>query len=228
MTDIRISNLRQHHQPRRRFGSSTPVLQGLSSALLERIRDPEVELVIWQRRLLPGLGHWLDLLPIEELPDARVLVRQSSAVQAVTEMLDLARTPDGDARSTLRDDIVLLTRIFATLTGTDLIDIQLERIDDDACWKFHRDRVPARLLTTYRGPATEWVWPEESAAALAHQKTFAGSVQRLSGFAVGMFKGSCAEPASGIVHRSPPVDGATRLLLCLNLPSAMSPDLWSQ
>ncbi|GAB5471891.1 MAG: hypothetical protein Kilf2KO_49210 [Rhodospirillales bacterium] len=127
--------------------------------------------------------------------------------------------PAGPMRDLLVEDIAALADAFARITRSDLIDLRLEGIAHDACWKFHRDCVEARLLTTYHGSATEWVPPSHSQEALSAQQSFQGPIERLSAHGVGLFKGSYARPGSGIVHRSPPIAGTgeTRLLICLNL-----------
>ncbi len=196
------------------------VLHGYAPSILDRIRDKAVELAIWERELPQAFAEWLDALPSENLPDARAIADDNGVVATIAAMLDGARTPQGAMRDMLLDDIAGLARRFMTIMDSAQVDIRLEAVDHDACWKFHRDCVEARLLATYRGPGTQWVPPAFSKAALDRQKDYRGPIPSLSRFAAGMFKGSCAAPASGIVHRSPPIDGAgvTRLVLCLNLP----------
>jgi hypothetical protein len=196
------------------------VLHGYAPSILDRIRDKAVELAIWERDLPQGFAGWLDALPAANLPDARDVTDAAGLEATIAAMLDDARTPDGAMRDLLLDDIAGLARRFMAIMDSAQVDIRLEAVEHDACWKFHRDCVEARLLATYRGPGTQWIPPALSEAALESQKDYRGPIQSLSRFAAGMFKGSCATPARGIVHRSPPIDGAgvTRLLLCLNLP----------
>ena len=195
---------------------------------LAAIDRPDVELVIWHRALPSCLQTWLDRLDASCLPDMRVLVRPSDLRRAVEPHLDDCGMPPGDMRDLLLGDVDDLVSAFARITRTDWVDVRLERVSHDACWKFHRDCVEARLLTTYRGPATEWVQPLHAARALSEQKRFKGPVERLRIHDVTVFKGSCAVPGSGIVHRSPPIagSGSTRLLLCLNKRSTASPEPW--
>ena len=136
--------------------------------------------------------------------------------------------PPGDMRDLLIGDVDDLVSAFAGITRSDLVDVRLGRVSHDACWKFHRDYVEARLLTTYRGPATEWVQPIHAERALRAQKRYKGPLEHIRSNDVAIFKGSYAGPGSGIVHRSPPIagTGCTRLLLCLNKPSAASPEPW--
>ena len=198
-------------------------LEGLSA-----IGKPGTELVIWRRALPLCLTAWLEGLEAARLPDLRVLVRPSDFRAAVEPKLEDCGLPAGDMRDLLIADAAALVGAFAQVTGSALVDVRLERVDHDACWKFHRDSVEARLVTTYRGPATEWVQPDQAARALREQKGFEGPLEQLRTADVAFFKGSRAGAGSGIVHRSPPISGSgeTRLLLCLNKPSGVSPDPW--
>lgn len=196
---------------------------------LAAINRPDMELVIWRRALPLCLQTWLEDMDASCLPDTRVLVRPGDLRRALQPHLDDCRMPKGDMRDLLIRDIDGLVSAFADITRSDCVDVRLERVNHDACWKFHRDCVEARLLTTYRGPATEWVQPIHAEQALREQKRFAGPLERLEDHDVAIFKGSCASPGSGIVHRSPPIAGTgrTRLLLCLNKRSTASPDPWA-
>ena len=195
---------------------------------LAAIGKPGTELVIWRRALPLRLQTWLERMDAARLPDIRLLVQPRDLRRAVKPHLDDCGMPPGDIRDLLLGDVEGLVSAFARITQSDLVDVRLERVRNDACWKFHRDCVEARLLTTYRGPATEWVHPHDAERALREQTRFKGPLERLGIHDVAIFKGSCAGAGSGIVHRSPPIlgTGCTRLLLCLNQPSAASPEPW--
>lgn len=191
------------------------------------IHEPRVDLVLWQRRLPDALVEGLATLDTRQMPDGRFHVRLRDLRCGLEALCDASSTPHGPTRSLLIDDIVTLARHFADTMSIDTVDLRLEAITSDACWRFHRDCVSARLLTTYVGPATQWVGAECAERALAEQQSFAGPIEQFPPHAVGIFKGSCDGRGRGLVHRSPPIAGTghSRLLLCLNLPSAASPDL---
>ncbi len=195
---------------------------------LAAINNPGKELVIWRRAFHSDVTTWLERLDASRLPDVRILIRPGDFRRAMEPLLDDRGMPRQDMRDLLVGDMDDLVSAFAGITRSDLVDVRLERVGDDACWKFHRDYVEARLLTTYRGPATEWVHPQHAARALREQKRYKGPVEALRNDDVAIFKGSCAGPGSGIVHRSPPIAGTghTRLLLCLNKRSEVSPEPW--
>ena len=197
---------------------------------LAAINGADTELVIWQRAQPVALTAWLGQLARSQLPHFRVLAPLADLPRAVMAQADESGMPNDGARDLLLADITRLATAFAAIAEVDLVDVRLERISHDACWRFHRDCVDARLLTTYRGPATEWVPPPYAGDALRDQKAYQGPSEHLGIHDVAVFKGSCAGPGRGIVHRSPPIAGTgqTRLLLVLNKQSAASPKPWTQ
>lgn len=204
------------------IGESCPdiVAQEDCPRVLERIHEPGLEMAVW-RRALPDLAVWLDGLADDRLPEARILVDAGGTEPAIAAMLAGMANAAG-----LAEDIGLLVRLFGRIAGEEKVDLRLDPIAGDGCWKFHRDCVRLRLLVTYRGPGTQWVAPADSTAALAGQRAYAGPLRHLGRFDVALFKGERAGAGSGIVHRSPPAamragrfpDGRARLLLCLNPP----------
>ena len=192
---------------------------------LERINEPHIDLVVWRRSLPVALHDWLEPLPARQLPQGRVLATADKLPAALAELIAASRTPNGLGARILIDDVIDLASRFARITRSKPVDVGLEAVDDNACWRFHRDCVPLRLLTTYRGPGTQIVAPRFAMRALCQQRQYDGPVEELTTGAVAVFKGDHA----GGVHRSPPIKGShvTRLVLTLNLPSAVSPPLWS-
>ena len=189
---------------------------------------PSIELVIWERTLSSQLQDWLDRTPLRALPNVRLLINPDELRPALEILLKQRGITVGDMHDLLIADMVELTQVFSNITASARVDVRLERIDDDACWKFHRDSVDARLLTTYRGPATEWVQPRHGDRAIVEQERFTGPLEHLDVHDVALFTGTRASTGSGIVHRSPPIAGTccSRLLLCLNQPSKASPVPW--
>ena len=200
-------------------------LAGLSS-----IKQPGTGLAIWERSLAPILQNWIDKTDTNSLPDVRILVKPDELHLALDPLLDSCGLRPGNMRNQLIEDIHLLVVSFAAITSSSAVDVRLERISHDACWKFHRDCVETRLITAYRGPTTEWVRNGHGDQAIKEQKKFQGPLERLGDNDVAIFKGSAAHPTRGIVHRSPPISGTglTRLLLCLNQQTDTSLDPWGK
>ncbi len=195
---------------------------------LATINEPTTELVIWQRSLPLCFRDWIDRLDAVTLPHIRILVEPGDLRCALVPLLDACGLVQSDMRDLLVEDIDDLVSAFADITRSDRVDVRLERVDHDACWKFHRDTVEARLVATYRGPTTEWVHMAHAEKAMAEQRDFDGPLERLGDHDVALFKGNRAGPNRGIVHRSPPIAGTglTRLFLCLNKRTVVSPDPW--
>ena len=196
---------------------------------LANIRKKEVEMITWERVLPRRVRNWLDRLELASFLPLRVLVEPSICRLPIEHHFDQNGIPFEPIRDLVVDDVEGLVSTFAKITSSPVVDIRLEHIVTDACWKFHRDCVDARLLTTYRGLPTEWVQPQYAIQALREQKHYDGPVEHFRDNAVLMFKGSNDGMLKGVVHRSPAMENSvrTRLLLCLNKRSMTSPDPWA-
>lgn len=207
---------------------SNPMVSGADETVLSTILQPDVSLAIWERPALRTLLDGMEGLCPAHLPQGRVLVWLPDVSAALASIV--AETPIGTTvlGRALLDDMLMLVRHFAAIAGTDIVDIRLDRLRHDACWKFHRDQVRLRLLTTYRGPATQIVPKAYAEGALRDQRAYRGPLEDLPDGVVALFKGTQAGPDTGVVHRSPPIagTGTVRSLLCLNMPSETSPRLW--
>ena len=196
--------------------------------VFDPIKSPDIDLVIWHRTLPNHFQNWLECLPASNLPQIRILVAPSAVRSALDPMLDASGLPISNMRDFLVDDISALVHAFSTITESELVDVRLEHIDHDSCWRFHTDVVDLRLITTYLGLGTEWVNPIHAENAIIDQKKYTGPLEKLKLDEVAIFKGKKASKTNGIVHRSPPIkdSGSSRLLLCLNQRSEVSPSAW--
>jgi hypothetical protein len=198
--------------------SASPIVEGAARATLDRILDAGVTLAVWIRRAPPGLAAWLDALPPECLPQGRFVCDPEKVPARLAVLCDKAGLGHGRARALLIADIANLAARFARITAVRRVDLRLEALDHDSCWRFHRDRVGLRLNATYRGPGTQWPPLELTARAARAQRRYRGAMNELPRFAVGLFKGERRGGPAAILHRSPPIagTGTTRLFLCLN------------
>ncbi len=194
------------------------VTESARSSCLARIADPNVALAIWQRPLPRGMAAWLDALPADHLPDGRFVAESAYVPRGVEILCTAGGLPDSKFRRRLVADIALLAALYTRLARCERVQIRLEALNHDSCWRFHRDHVGLRLNVTYRGPATQWPAPNEEARALRAQRRYRGPLNELPRFAVGLFKGVPLIGKRAIVHRSPPVAGRgiTRLFLCID------------
>jgi hypothetical protein len=218
-----IESLRQAHRR-----DSASVIHCHSRERFVAACHDDHDLIIWRRPLPQCLIAWLNKIDPHELPELRILVNVEDIRRALIGEMDRDGPPRSAMRELLISDIAMLSDAFAQLAGLRQVDIRLERIQDNACRLFHRDNVRVRVLTTYRGPSTEWVEPEFPRMALRASGRFCFPIRRLDDLDVAVFKGSQGDPDRGVVHRSPPIEGTgeTRLLLCLNEASKVSPAPW--
>ena len=197
---------------------SKRVVERPDDAVLARVDENDVALAIWHRPQAAGLAAWLDSLPAERLPEGHFIGPVACVPARLAALCDLVELADSPERRALIDDIAGLARSFSRRTGSPDVDLRLESIAHDACWRFHRDHVGYRLNATYRGPGTQWPPLEHAARALKAQRRYRGPLNEFPRFAAGLFKGVVRAGTEAIVHRSPPVAGSgqTRLFLCLN------------
>ena len=185
--------------------------------LFEALR-PGINLAIWHRPLpgtitrglAPVMRHAPFCCTAEAAPaDAVDLIADHLPAPVPVDMLM---------------DIERLALIFAGLIQTETVGIRLEAITGPACHRWHADAVGLRLLTTYRGPGTEWLalgGGRETARglnggpdAMLRAAIPTGAVAILKG------EGHPGNAGSGCIHRSPPAGpgNRARLLLCLDEP----------
>ena len=176
---------------------------GHDRASLDAIARPDAALAIWWRSLPDPLHAALASLDLDTVDDM-------SFDFAAEEPVDGALADAGYAdpvATLLAEDIGLLVRRHAALTGEDRLRLRLEVIETDACRRFHADFVTLRLLCSYVGPGTQWC-RADAADAICEVPTGA----------VGVFKGRLLLDPPTILHRSPPI-GATcerRLVLAID------------
>lgn len=200
---------------------------------LSRIRDEHVQLVVWRREKVPTFVSVLSdaSLPASALPSFMGETTPGKLVRSMTETL---RSQQGRALSDsqigeLVEDIDKLTGIFAHLSGSEKVYVKLETLEDNGCSFWHQDCVPFRLVTTYRGPCTQWVRPEHSRATLRRRKFDSVHAENLLLNDVALFKGREKSEFGeslfdypGIVHRSPRIEGTgvCRVVLVLDIPAS--------
>lgn len=174
-----------------------------AAAALSAILEPEVDLVLWQRRPSAELARLLDDRGPADLPQLRL---DAVAPAAVTTGLTVALAGAAGELAPLVEDIARLARLYGRLFDRQRLRVRLETVTTNACSLFHVDRVRVRLLTTYVGPGTEW---------LGRASEEAEPIPRFDRFAVGLLKGSLWPGSNGCAHRSPPIAGTGRHRLLL-------------
>lgn len=207
-------------QPKGEFPIAGMAVEGSADATLADIRQPEVALAVWRRPLDEAVSTWLDALSPESLPHRRFVCDRRTAPDVVEAAC--AEMPAGPERDALVEDVASLIERFSAILIAPRLRVRLEAIEGDACRRFHQDAVSARMLCTYRGPATEWGHAERGAEPEAIHSLRRGDV--------GILKGSRwrGAPEHRIVHRSPPIAGTglARLLLVVDPADASDDEDW--
>ena len=198
---------------------------------LAKIKDDTVQLAVWRRASVPTFVVALadPAIAPADLPRFEGKVASSSAAQAVRATLrsqkKLALTKR--AMEELVDDIAALVKLFAKTVKTKDVFVKLEVLADNGCQFWHQDSVPFRLVTTYRGPCTEWVHPDLNKPTLRKRGQDAKEKHSLCHHDVALFKGrgetthgDALLNQPGIVHRSPHIQGSGihRVVLVLDIP----------
>jgi hypothetical protein len=196
------------------------------ASVFHELSRSDVKLAIWQRRLpsavKSALVAWvtpertaLDVHFQREIPDV------SNA---------LADLQDDFSREWLTNDVQRVAANLLECSPARRHRLTLSAVFTNQCRKFHVDRCPLRLITTYTGPGTEWVpdavvrWdalddstpcPDRANRAIVADRR---QVRHARPGDVLMMKGSDGFRRSlGQVHRSPPIEdlGVGRLVLVI-------------
>ena len=106
---------------------------------------------------------------------------------------------------------------FAELMGARYLRLRLDVISTNACRKFHRDAVTARLICTYRGSATQ--------IGNASNDQDPHIIKQIPSGTPILLRGTLwsEHPYSHLVHRSPPIEGTGENRLLLVIDTAESP-----
>lgn len=159
---------------------------------------------------------WLENLAPRELPEGRVVLPPGAVGPAVRHVCDAAHMPSGAQRDWLVEDIARLARCFAKIMSAEFLRLRLDVVSDNACRKFHVDTLRARLVCTYRGCGTQYGTSDAGRDPVHIAQVATGAPILMRG------RLWPEHPPSGMLHRSPPIEGTgeTRLLLVLDPVSA--------
>lgn len=190
------------------------------------IYQEDVNIVTWQRNLSPSLKNLINSFLVSKPNFQSNLIVTPQNIS--TRLYDAFGSTE---QSELVNDIAELVEIFCYLLETSHAGLRLTSLDRAMCPKFHTDRVPCRLVTTYQGIATEWLpnqaidrtklglgsngLPDSESGLYQHHD----DIQQLNCGDVAILKGETwiNNENVGLVHRSPALStGEKRLLLTLD------------
>jgi len=185
---------------------------------LAEISEPGIAAMIWRRQHAEKDLGWLATLGPEALPRLREILAPAAVGDAVHAACLGAGTPAGPGRDRLIDDIALLGEVFSGLMRAPLLRLRLDVVKTNACRKFHIDAVTMRLVCTYRGTGTQYGFSRDGAEPDRVFTVPTGSPIVLRGTRCPIL------PASGLLHRSPPIEGTGETRLVLVLDPIIDPD----
>jgi hypothetical protein len=179
---------------------------------LSAFLNPGCAAALWRRQTPPDVQSWLNDLDPEDLPKGRVILPLGKVAETIGHLCDMSGLPACTERDWLEADITLLTEVFADLVSARHLRLRLDVVTTNACRKFHIDAITARLVCTYRGTGTQYGISRDGAEPKRVFTVQTGSPILLRGTRWP------ETPRSGLLHRSPPIEGTgeTRLVLVLD------------
>ena len=182
---------------------------GDSPQVLTDVLQDGVNMAVWQRHLPAHIEDFARTLLSLRQPLAESFTLELDAAGEVAPLHRLAAGyADLQGHAGFVADVTWLIGAYACLLDARRVGVRLRVLDGAMCPRFHVDHVPVRLITTYAGPASEWL-----AAAGASE------VRQLASADVALLKGEkwLGNEGAGLVHRSPQLpEGQRRLILTLD------------
>ena len=204
-------------------GSAT----GLHPESLTEIYRDDVNIAVWRRSLSSELHMAVNDL-LDTQPELKIIATLN-ALSINTELSDALHITK--EHRILLDDMSELIDMYCLLFDLDNVGLRLTTLKTQMCPKFHTDHVTCRLVTTYSGPATEWVknGKLDSTTVLSQVNDNSDNpsadsfpsndIQQVNTGDVALLKGSRWQGGfkNAIVHRSPKVNTPDpRLILTLD------------
>ena len=196
----------------RRIERTNPVRTVHRLADLDAIFDDEIDAVVWGRQAPGSVLSALEALPDYEVENRGFCVPVSRVGDCVADLFDAWEWRAGPAQQWVAEDVEALAGQMAQILSVSHVLLRIELVRDDACRKFHRDTVRARLICTYSGPGTELGIADDGGQPRHIGAVPTGSPILLKGK---RWPGSAQQ---SIMHRSPPIEetGASRLVVVLD------------
>ena len=199
---------------------------GEHPTVLSDIYQKHVNIAIWQRNhdeeLTQAVSYFLN---------QNKSVRKSLTLTPENAYEKLEYATDGTAPKVLLENMVELVDMYCYLFDIQQVGLRLATLDSAMCPRFHVDKVPCRLVSTYHGIATQWLpnhvldrsklghgsngQPDSTSGLYRHET----DIQQVTCGDVALLKGELwiGNENLGLVHRSPAMlPEETRLLLTLD------------
>jgi len=192
------------------------------------IYNADINMAIWQRSLdLPTQVYVASLIKSPPVFQTLQAVMQEGEIAPWLS----AHLPNRRGKPALIADISRLCEMFSVLFDLQRIGLRMVLLSQAMCPRFHVDHIPCRMVTTYGGPATEWLEnnrvdrtrlgkgrrgkPDDQSDVFHSPR----HIRQLTVGDAALLKGESwhGNEGRGAVHRSPPMpSGAARLMLSLD------------
>lgn len=201
--------------------SLRPVIRqtrGDTPLALSGILEDGVNLAVWERRLPLHIAEFGALLVALNEPLADSLVIELNNEDAVPNLQGLASScRDLEGYEGFIADVSWLVSAFACLLGAKRIGVRLRLLDKAMCPRFHVDRVPVRLITTYAGVGSQWLREGVMDSRQLSQPDAepTGCIEQIHCGEVALLKGTKwhGNEGYGLIHRSPALKADERRLI---------------
>ncbi|WP_372763540.1 DUF1826 domain-containing protein [Pseudoalteromonas sp.] len=202
-----------------------------SADILAHIYNHDINIAIWQRALAEKLTKAVNtLITSPALKPVELAVTPEAAYQQLRQVITVSNTQQAEI-SALCSDIALLVEMFCCLFDLKRAGLRLAVLNRPMCPRFHVDKIPCRLVTTYQGIGTQWLQhhhvdraklgagnlgkPDEESGLFKHLS----NIKQLNSGDIALLKGEYWDDnqGAGLVHRSAPMaTNEQRLLLTLD------------
>lgn len=115
----------------------------------------DIDATIWKRDLPSSARQWLSSLRSDALPTGRFVLKPERVGECIHDLFKARGHKASPAIAWLANDISQLAKYTCKPQAAGLVRLRFEVIDNNACSKLHIDNVMARMICTYRGPATQ-------------------------------------------------------------------------
>lgn len=198
-----------------------------SPIVFSEIYQTQNNIVIWQRELANSLQFDISQLLLNKPTLNIAKAIRTNRIGA--DIDDLFSTITQSLA--LREDVSELVEMFSFLFELEEVGLRLSVLDRAMCPRFHADKVPCRLITTYSGIGSQWLPNDKvNREKLGHGSKGVSDaesglypsmdcIQTLNTGDVALLKGELWEgnENQGLVHRSPSVqENEKRLLMTLD------------
>ena len=186
------------------------VVKSSHQEVLADIYQNNISMAVWQRKL-GSISQYTESL----LGSSPNFVFKSQGSSEYLKKLLTKLLPEAQGKTLFVEDVSLLVDMFACLFDLEEVGLRLNVLSNAMCPRFHVDKIPCRLVSTYAGSGSEWLHEAHvirdrlglGGRVNDHESGLyeKGRVNQLNVGDVALMKGD-EWPTSlgrGVVHRSP-------------------------